>query len=72
MKTVTAYQAEDGSLHSKKEKAARASILHLSKTTPATTRRLQIDELGAAFIVEHRKKVISLLEAIDAPEPEQG
>lgn len=54
MKTVSAYRAEDGSLHETREGAAVADLIVAG-----------FDEMAAANIVFHRKTILEVLGQLD-------
>ena len=68
MKPVTAYKALDGSLHESKAGAAGASVLHLGRTLNGDQRGQSIDACAVAFLIDNRKKILPILNEIDAPE----
>ncbi len=68
MKRVTAYKALDGSLHETKAASAGASIIHLGKALNNDQRGASIDAYTVAFLIDNRRKILPLLNEIDAPE----
>lgn len=54
MKSVSAYRAEDGSIHETREGAARADLVVLG-----------FDSASAAKIIEHREEVTRIFQQVD-------
>lgn len=70
MKSVSAYEANDGSLHKTREMAAQASLLHLGKKKNNDQRGTSLDGPAVAFIIDNHHAVSSILNWIDEPEAE--
>jgi hypothetical protein len=67
MKRITAYEANDGSLHRTKHECAITDLIHLGKVKSADSRVLLIGINEAALIARFHKEVIAILAEIDAP-----
>ena len=68
IKRTQAYEALDGSLHKDKPSAAFASLEHLGRTLDNDPQGTCFFGDNIAFVIKHRKKILPILQTIDAPE----
>lgn len=69
MKTISAFEASDGTLHRSPEEAARASLFHLSQAAVAGQEgaRAPLTPRSVEFLLTHAKEIGSILSRVGPP-----